>query len=140
MLPDAGAARRCCEAAAALAAAAVREEGGEEEALAALARAHCSEAEVAAALAALLARLAPAWRAEAAGRQTGLPRLRSLEWRVDVKTASSHAGGMGVPGVIVQMNIDGGPEEVVAFEMDKETLSALLSGLGKIRNQLAGLN
>jgi hypothetical protein len=77
------------------------------------------------------------WKAEAARSQLSLPRLQSVDWRVDVKTASGHAGGMGVPSVIVQLRVE--PDQVVSFEMDKETLQALLSGLGKIRSQLSGL-
>jgi hypothetical protein len=78
------------------------------------------------------------WKAESVRSQLSLPKLESIDWRVDVNTASNHAAGLGVPSVIVQLKVE--PEEVVAFEMDKETLTALLSGLGKIRNQLGALN
>ncbi len=77
------------------------------------------------------------WKAEAVRNQLSLPRLKSVDWRVDVKTASGHAGGIGVPSVIVQLRVE--PDQVISFEMDKETLQALLQGLGKIRSQLSGL-
>lgn len=139
-LADASAAKSCCEVAARLVQEVVRGSFGSLEQLQTVVQRHTSDAAVAQALARIVMELQGGWKAGSVSSQVSLPRLKSVDWRVDVKTASSHAAGMGVPSVIVEMQVEGGKESTVAFEMDKETLSALLSGLGKIRNQLAGLN
>jgi hypothetical protein len=139
-LADPASAKACCERAAGLVQEVVRGSFVSLEQLAAVTGRHTSDAAVAQALAQIIQELQGGWKAVTVSTQVSLPRLKSVDWRVDVKTASSHAAGMGVPSVIVAMQVEGGKESTVVFEMDKETLSALLSGLGKIRNQLAGLN
>jgi hypothetical protein len=44
---------------------------------------------------------------------------------------------LGIPAVVMQLKVD---DRTVAFEMDKETLQAMLTGLGKIRDQLNKIN
>jgi hypothetical protein len=73
------------------------------------------------------------WKGEAIKHTVSVPKLVGVDWRVDVKTASTHASGLGVPSVVMKLVVD---EKTVVFEMDKETLQAMLSGLGKIRDQL----
>lgn len=86
------------------------------------------------ALATVCAEQQGAWKADAIRGTVSVPKLQGVNWRVDVKTASSHAAGLGLPTVIMQLQVE--PGRTVAFEMDKETLQAMLSGLGKIRDQL----
>lgn len=77
------------------------------------------------------------WKAEALKSTVSVPKLVGVDWRVDVKTASSHAASLGMPAVVMQLKVE---DRVVAFEMDKETLQAMLTGLGKIRDQLNKVN
>ncbi len=136
-LKDASVARGCAEAVWALEQLVIRGTHDSAEQMAALAAPGRVSQNVAAAAGRICWELHGQWKAEAARTQLSLPRLRGVDWRVDVKTASSGAAGLGVPAVIVQLSVE--PDQVVTFEMDKETLQALLSGLGKIRSQLAGL-
>lgn len=91
-------------------------------------------AQLASVLASVCAELQGQWKVDAIKSTVAVPRLVGVDWRVDVKTASSHAAGMGIPAVIMQLKVEG--DRVVTMEMDKETLQAMLSGLGKIRDQL----
>ncbi len=136
-LQDAAAARACAEAVWALEQLVIRGTYESAEQMAGLVAGRASQ-NVTAAVGRICWELHGQWKSEAARTQLSLPRLRGVDWRVDVKTASSGAAGLGVPAVIVQVTVE--PDQVVTFEMDKETLQALLSGLGKIRSQLAGLN
>ena len=79
--------------------------------------------------------------------QIGLPKLVDMKWRVDLSTASNVIQKMSAPGVVIQLNVQN-PSRVVGvmpkteqvnFEMDKETLSTMLKGLSKIRDQLASI-
>jgi hypothetical protein len=137
-LKDAAAAAACAQAVWALEAEVIRGSHASAEEMAGQLLAGRVAAGVVGPLARVCWELHGQWKGEAARTQLSLPRLRALDWRVDVKTASGGAAGVGVPSVIVQLSVE--PDQVVTFEMDKETLQALLSGLGKIRSQLAGLN
>lgn len=94
-------------------------------------------AEVAGAIAAAMDALQGQWKAEAIKSTVSVPKLVGVDWRVDVKAASSHAASLGMPAVVMQLKVE---DKVVAFEMDKETLQAMLTGLGKIRDQLNKVN
>ncbi|EFC44468.1 hypothetical protein NAEGRDRAFT_5651, partial [Naegleria gruberi] len=76
-----------------------------------------------------------------------LPKLVDMKWRVDLSTASNVIQKMSAPSVVIQLNVQN-PSKVVGvmpkteqvnFEMDKETLSTMLKGLSKIRDQLASI-
>lgn len=136
-LKDAAAAAACASAVWALEAEVIRGTHASAEDMAALLVGRLS-AGVAGPLARVCWEVHGQWKGEAARTQLSLPRLTAVDWRVDVKTAGSGVAGVGVPSVIVQLSVE--PDQVVTFEMDKETLQALLSGLGKIRSQLSGLN
>lgn len=101
----------------------------------------------------------PAWRQAALGEQPSLPRLLDVDWRVDIKSASEQIDRMAVPTLLVSMRVEDAPAataaaasvggaagaaeadaaasgRVVAFELSKETLQAMLDGLTKIRSQV----
>jgi COMM domain containing 9 len=87
-------------------------------------------------LGALLVRLVSTWRPDALRSQISLPRLNSIDWRIDIKSASERAPAMSVPAVLVQLDVD---SRVVNFELTQEALSAMLDGLSKIRDQLGSI-
>jgi len=83
----------------------------------------------------------PNWRKVVKGSQISLPTLEEFDWRVDIKSASDLIGQISVPTVLVAMKVNDSmnekqPNEIVNFELSKESLSAMLEGLGKIRDQL----
>ena len=87
------------------------------------------------------------WKEQAINTQIGLPKLVDMKWRVDLSTASNVIQKMSAPSVVIQLNVQN-PSKVVGvmpkteqvnFEMDKETLSTMLKGLSKIRDQLASI-
>ena len=80
--------------------------------------------------------MCPQWTGEALRwSQLSLPKLQQFKWRLDVQTASSSVSGAGRPAVLVQLLLEG--DKTVTFEMDPQTLAALLSGLDKIKAQLS---
>jgi len=84
-----------------------------------------------------------AWRESTLSTQVSLPRLESMDWRVDIKGASDQASRMNVPTVLVELKLassSSGPAQAVQFELSNETLRAVLDGLGKIRDQLNAVN
>mmetsp|Transcript_37943 Transcript_37943/g.65035 ORF Transcript_37943/g.65035 Transcript_37943/m.65035 type:complete len:135 (-) Transcript_37943:40-444(-) len=83
----------------------------------------------------------PNWRREVKSHQISLPKLEEFDWRVDIKSASDLIGQISVPTVLVAMKVNDELNEkktsqIVNFELSKESLSAMLEGLGKIRDQL----
>jgi len=86
----------------------------------------------------------PRWRRDVILSHQFLPRLESMTWRVDIKSASNHISQMGVPTVIVQLKVRDVPQKlgseessrIISFELDSGTLQTVLDGLGKIRDQL----
>mmetsp|Transcript_47753 Transcript_47753/g.120209 ORF Transcript_47753/g.120209 Transcript_47753/m.120209 type:complete len:227 (+) Transcript_47753:3-683(+) len=84
------------------------------------------------------------WRSTAISSQLSLPKLESMDWRVDVQSSSESLSRMAVPSVFVELrmcdsNVSRASEpkrETVTFEMTQDTLAAMLDGLGKIREQL----
>ncbi|KAM6969785.1 COMM domain-containing protein 9 [Aplochiton taeniatus] len=92
----------------------------------------------------ILLEQSPTWRNEALASQISLPRLKNMEWRVDVKTSSDSVSRMAVPTCLVNMQIEdpacspgGESSSSVTLELSKETLDTMLDGLGRIRDQLA---
>ncbi|CAG5133340.1 unnamed protein product [Candidula unifasciata] len=87
------------------------------------------------------------WTSEAINTQVSLPKLLDLDWRVDVKTSSDSIARMSVPTCILNLQIQKSAAHVsksaetenVNVELSKETLDAMLDGLGKIRDQLASV-
>ena len=83
----------------------------------------------------------PEWRNQAKRNQVSLPKLEEFDWRVDIKSASDLIGQMSIPSVLVAMKVNDPlnekkPTQIVDFELSKESLTAMLEGLGKIRDQL----
>jgi COMM domain containing 9 len=84
------------------------------------------------------------WRTTAISSQLSLPKLESMDWRVDVQSASESLSRMAVPSVFVELkmcdsNVSRGvgpKRETVTFEMTQDTLSAMLDGLGKVVHTL----
>eukprot|EP00047_Mylnosiga_fluctuans_P005817 m.242911 g.242911 ORF g.242911 m.242911 type:complete len:194 (-) comp14121_c0_seq1:64-645(-) len=89
----------------------------------------------------------PSWLQLTINSQVSLPRLKTFDWRIDIKAASDACPQMSVPTCIVQMRVQDVADKVgvmpgqstVTFEVTKETLSTMLDGLGKIRDQLASV-
>ncbi|KAL9644163.1 hypothetical protein ABK040_005627 [Willaertia magna] len=87
------------------------------------------------------------WREQGINTQISLPKLIDMKWRVDISTASHVITKMSAPSVVVQLNVQHpsgtkqlmGPTQQVNFEMNRETLSTMLKGFGKIRDQLASI-
>lgn len=87
------------------------------------------------------------WKEQALNTQIGLPKLVDMKWRVDLSTASNLIQKMAAPSVVIQLNVQNPAvstgvmpkTEQINFEMDKETLSTMLKGLSKIRDQLASI-
>lgn len=87
------------------------------------------------------------WNAQAVESQISLPKLVDMKWRVDLKTASQSMQRMQAPVVMVQLNTQHPPRhrdrlerpETVTFEMNHETLSIMLQGMQRIREQLGSI-
>jgi len=84
----------------------------------------------------------PEWREQAQGSLVSLPRLRKIDWRIDVKSASDSAARLAVPSVIVQFSLEQSLEREgrnIQFELGKDALEIMLEGLQQIKQQLASL-
>eukprot|EP00028_Trichosphaerium_sp_Am-I-7-wt_P012980 CAMPEP_0168509700 /NCGR_PEP_ID=MMETSP0405-20121227/957_1 /TAXON_ID=498012 /ORGANISM="Trichosphaerium sp, Strain Am-I-7 wt" /LENGTH=123 /DNA_ID=CAMNT_0008527259 /DNA_START=241 /DNA_END=612 /DNA_ORIENTATION=- len=86
-------------------------------------------------------------RADGARNQVSLPKLKNVDWRVDVisaTSASSENAKKNVPTVIVQLEVESLPTHVskppemqnINFEMDRGMLDLVLQNLSKIQTQL----
>jgi len=84
------------------------------------------------------------WREDALRTQCSLPKLKAIDWRIDVKRASEMISNMSVPTVLVQLTVEQNPNRVglesklktVNLELNKQTLETMLDGLKKIKDQL----
>lgn len=94
-------------------------------------------------LAALLSRLVVQWRQKELDHGISLPKLKSLDWRIDIKTASESNQQMSVPTLLVQLAVEDSAVEdtskLVQFELTPATLDSMLDGLSKIRSQLGAI-
>uniref|UniRef100_H3CAG5 COMM domain containing 9 n=1 Tax=Tetraodon nigroviridis TaxID=99883 RepID=H3CAG5_TETNG len=86
----------------------------------------------------------PTWRTEALNNQSAvsLPKLKELDWRVDMVTGSDSVSRLSVPTCLVQLKMDdpsagGGSVSAVTVELSRESLDTMLDGLGRIRDQLS---
>ena len=85
------------------------------------------------------------WRQSAASQRVSLPQLVSFVWRVDLKASSEHMNNMAVPVAMLNLKVREQPtraDEIpgirtAQFEMSKETVQTVLTGLGNIRDQLS---
>eukprot|EP00750_Incisomonas_marina_P012145 INCI16607.1.p1 GENE.INCI16607.1~~INCI16607.1.p1 ORF type:complete len:194 (-),score=38.37 INCI16607.1:281-862(-) len=84
------------------------------------------------------------WRDVASRGKISLPRLLEFDWRVDLKSSSAQQLSMSKPTAIINLLVQQQcttagemPENTnVNFEMSKDSLDAMLAGLGAIRDQL----
>ncbi len=100
----------------------------------------------------VLLKYGPTQQQTAMNHMISLPKLVDLKWRVDLKSSASSKSNASTatttPCVMVQMTIDQPSSnihqlqqpKVINFEMNRETLEVMLSGLSKIRDQLSGMN
>lgn len=100
----------------------------------------------------VLVKYGPVQQQTAMNHMISLPKLVDLKWRVDLKSSASSKNNAStattIPCVMVQMTIDQTSSnihqlqqpKVINFEMNRETLEVMLSGLSKIRDQLSGMN
>ncbi|XP_056909123.1 COMM domain-containing protein 9 isoform X2 [Takifugu flavidus] len=83
----------------------------------------------------------PTWRIEALNNQISLPKLKEMDWRVDMVTGSDSVSRLSVPTCLVQFKMEdtsaGGGSDVVTVELSRESLDTMLDGLGRIRDQLS---
>ncbi|CAF89752.1 unnamed protein product [Tetraodon nigroviridis] len=79
----------------------------------------------------------PTWRTEALNNQISLPKLKELDWRVDMVTGSDSVSRLSVPTCLVQLKVGGGSVSAVTVELSRESLDTMLDGLGRIRDQLS---
>eukprot|EP00033_Pygsuia_biforma_P001937 GCRY01002159.1.p1 GENE.GCRY01002159.1~~GCRY01002159.1.p1 ORF type:complete len:190 (+),score=45.95 GCRY01002159.1:150-719(+) len=100
-------------------------------------------------LAALLARVIEThhdeWRAELIEQRVSLPRLLEMDWRVDIKSASSDVSSMSIPTALISLKVEDpdltsvAQEKSVVFELPRETLDTMLDGMTKIKDQLSSI-
>eukprot|EP01104_Vermistella_antarctica_P010879 TRINITY_DN294_c0_g1_i1.p1 TRINITY_DN294_c0_g1~~TRINITY_DN294_c0_g1_i1.p1 ORF type:complete len:200 (-),score=48.24 TRINITY_DN294_c0_g1_i1:190-789(-) len=87
------------------------------------------------------------WRVDAMMDQPSLPRLESIDWRIHVKNASDRMANMSVPTALIELKVNKQKTSVdqeeetqsVLFELNKETVTTMLSSLGAIRDQLSSI-
>eukprot|EP01091_Cochliopodium_minus_P006681 TRINITY_DN1668_c0_g1_i1.p1 TRINITY_DN1668_c0_g1~~TRINITY_DN1668_c0_g1_i1.p1 ORF type:complete len:202 (-),score=58.40 TRINITY_DN1668_c0_g1_i1:32-607(-) len=85
----------------------------------------------------IIANHMPNWLMSSLLNQISLPKLKSFDWRLDVKNCSNLVNNISVPTILVQLLVDeNGSDRTITFELSRETLSVMLLGLGKIRDQL----
>ncbi|XP_061750709.1 COMM domain-containing protein 9 [Nerophis ophidion] len=84
------------------------------------------------------------WKTQAVSNQIFLPRLKELDWRVDMVTSSDSVSRMCVPTCLVQFKTEepchteeGQPVAVATVELSRESVDTMLDGLGRIRDQLS---
>ncbi|EGC35385.1 hypothetical protein DICPUDRAFT_87892 [Dictyostelium purpureum] len=80
-----------------------------------------------------------------------LPRMVSLDWRMDIKTSSDVMSRMNVPSVLFKLEVedkntdkklnqeeddDEKKTKTVIFELNKETINTMLESLEFVKNQL----
>ncbi|KAK2947153.1 putative COMM domain containing 9 [Blattamonas nauphoetae] len=82
----------------------------------------------------------PAWNNEMQSSQLSIPKFKTLDWNINLKTSHSGTTHSTVPTAMVKIEIeniaDSQTNDHIEFEMGRETLQAMLDGLGKIRDQL----
>lgn len=87
------------------------------------------------------------WSMMQIGNEASIPKVRAVDWRVDLQSASDSALKMARPSVLVSIECQGQQTRVqetpkpnvTCFEMNKDTLATMLDGLGKIQEQLASV-
>jgi len=86
----------------------------------------------------------PEWKTKVISEQVSLPKLQSIDWRMDIKGGSDQINRMNVPTVIVDMKVDGVQKNIadppstrsIVFELSKDDLEIVLGGLDQIKKQL----
>eukprot|EP01028_Stygiella_incarcerata_P002381 TRINITY_DN1444_c2_g1_i1.p1 TRINITY_DN1444_c2_g1~~TRINITY_DN1444_c2_g1_i1.p1 ORF type:complete len:184 (-),score=47.93 TRINITY_DN1444_c2_g1_i1:104-655(-) len=81
------------------------------------------------------------WNTADLKKIVSIPRLEDMEWTVTVPSASSEVAKISYPSILLHLKLkDGEKSEDVEFELSKEALQTMLSGLGRIREQLSGIH
>jgi len=88
------------------------------------------------------------WREASIASRVGLPALVESKWSVDVVDATSDLSKAATPAVQLQLAVRGQatrvgempPVETVAVELNHASLGALVDGMRRIRDQLAGMS
>eukprot|EP00041_Stephanoeca_diplocostata_P023941 m.597691 g.597691 ORF g.597691 m.597691 type:complete len:193 (-) comp22417_c0_seq4:3284-3862(-) len=84
------------------------------------------------------------WRLQSASNELSLPALKEFDWRIDIKSASDKVARMSVPTALVQMKVEDvatrkdemAQMRSIDFEVNRDTLTTMLDGMGKILGQL----
>jgi len=87
------------------------------------------------------------FREQMANNTTAPPKLVDFDWRVDLKTSSGHLSRMRVPTIFLSLSLENQPQVLgcvpdrqhFQLELSKQALGTMLTGLEKIREQLAGM-
>ncbi|XP_028307516.1 COMM domain-containing protein 9 isoform X1 [Gouania willdenowi] len=86
------------------------------------------------------------WRSEALSDQISLPRLQSLDWRVDLVSGSESVNRMSTPTCFLTLQMEDGSQSTdlesvstVTMELSRQTVDTMLDGLGRIRDQLSNI-
>jgi len=86
----------------------------------------------------------PEWREASLASGCSLPRMVSLDYRIDIKSGSETMSRMSVPTVLVNIKVANPPSksgeeqqpQSVLFELDKNTISTMLDSLKFVQGQL----
>lgn len=89
----------------------------------------------------------PSWREAAIDSRVGLPHFDGFSWRVDVVNGTSSLASANEPALHLNFSVRGQPTEAGALPASKQesvdlsaaTLGALLEGMRRIKDQLAGI-
>jgi len=92
----------------------------------------------------ILTHYMPSWREAVLHSQVSMPRLKTIDWRIDIKSSSNEMSRMSVPTVIVNLEVEQNPTKIgeapkmrnIDFELSSEALAVMLEGLGQIKKQL----
>jgi|TARA_B110000091_G_C13667004_1_gene412105 hypothetical protein len=96
----------------------------------------------------IIVKQAPRWKAIMSQQRIAWPRLLNMEWRVDMKTASQAVSRMSVPTVVLGLTVEEQPKDAnkmpqaqtVNFELSREALQTMLTGMKQIATQLDQLS
>jgi len=92
----------------------------------------------------ILAHHSPEWREAVISNQPSLPKLISMDYRVDIKSGSEAISRMSVPTVLVDLKVSKPPTKVtdepeqqnVVFELNIETINTIMDSLKFVQGQL----
>eukprot|EP00026_Physarum_polycephalum_P018954 Phypoly_transcript_20752.p1 GENE.Phypoly_transcript_20752~~Phypoly_transcript_20752.p1 ORF type:complete len:189 (+),score=19.96 Phypoly_transcript_20752:64-630(+) len=84
------------------------------------------------------------WRDATIASQPSLPKMISMDYRIDIKSGSEAISRMSVPTVLVDLKVSKPPTNIsdqplqqnVIFELNKETINTIMDSLKFVQGQL----